>query len=213
MALCMSLLGCLFLAYALNNAHAHRGSVFRQLSAEDLRNRSLRQSPELLEVAARSGETVTVNITGPIQGAIVQENVKIILDCGPWFKSVSGQNLSEGIVSWFLYGFEDLNHQELSFGTPLVYLNPYRATITGEYNEIFTILRTVNVQGAEDASRGIYECGVCVGEGPLHTCHSANTTVAVAGRPPILDKGTGKGRYGMCVCAVLKCSSSFLQLL
>ena len=206
----MSLLGCLFLAYALNNVHAQEESVFRQLSAQELRNRSLRQSPELLEFAARTGETVTVNITDPIQGAIVQENVKIILDCGPWFKSVSGQNLSEGIVSWFKYRFEDLDHQILSSGTPLIYLNPFRAPITGEYDEIFTIAGTVILQGAADPSRGIYECRVCVGEELSRVCHSANTTVAVAGRPPILDKGTGRGRYGMCVCAVLKCCKQLL---
>ena len=113
-------------------------------------------------------------------------------------------------MSWFKYGFEDLDHQILSYGIPLIYSDPLRSTITGEYDEIFTIVRTVNVLGAEDPSRGIYECRVCVGEELSHVCHSANTTVAVAGRPPILDKVTGRGRYGMCVCAVLKCYKQLL---
>ena len=198
MALCVSLLGCLFLANALNNAHAQplEESVFRQLSAEDLQNISLRQSPEILDFAARTGETVTIRITGPMQGAIVQEGVRTIMDCGPWLRNFPG-----GIVSWIMYSYVDLDHQILSdMANPLINPDPLRATITGDYDEILTLVRTVIVQGAEDASRGVYQCRVCVGEGPFEVCHQANTTLAVAGRPPILDDATGRGGYSMCVC-------------
>lgn len=211
MALCMSLLGCLFLAYALNYAHAQplEESVFRQLSAQDLQNISLMQSIELLDYAARTGENVTVEITAPVQGAIIQENVNITLDCLPWLRNFPG-----GVVSWSRFDFTNIDHEDVVM-TPNdvddAYLNDLGGTITGEYNEILNIARSriQTVNQMDLLTRGIYVCNVCVGIGPFQICHPANTTVAVAGRPPILDTGTGRGGYSMCVCALLKCKQPF----
>ena len=102
MALGMSLLGCLLLACALNlgNGQTLQESVFKVLTAAELRAISLQQNPELLEFAARTGETVRVEITAAQQGAIVQEGVNTILDCGPWLRNFPG-----GTVKWFKYGY------------------------------------------------------------------------------------------------------------
>ena len=204
MALCVPLLGYLILACALNDARAQplEESVFRPLTAAELREIDLRQNPGLLDLAARTGEMVTINITGTSQGVVVQEDVNTVLNCGPWLRNYPG-----GTVNWFRFSFNDLDHQDLNpLKSPLIPadLVPARSTITGDYNEIFTIVRALIAQSAQGSSRGVYECQVCVGIGLFEMCHSANTTVAVVGRPPILDKGTGRSEYNNYVVLKLR---------
>ena len=198
MAQGMLLLGHFFLAVALQlaNGQGLPESVFKVLTAEELRDINLRQNPELLDIAARTGETVTIEISASSQGAVVQEDVTTILDCGPWL-----QNFPGGTVRWYRYRFTDLDHTDLE---PRVEQIPEtlneegvtRVTITGEFNEIFTIVRALISVDAEDSSRGVYECEVCIARDidGFEVCHSANTTVATAGRPPIIDCGTGRGK-------------------
>ena len=106
MALGVSL-SYLLLACVLNFANSQplQVSVYRQLSARELNDISLRQNPGLLEIAARTGESITVIIGAASQGAVVQENVNIVLDCGPWLS-----NFSEGTVEWYLYRYNELDH-------------------------------------------------------------------------------------------------------
>jgi hypothetical protein len=196
MALSLSVLSCLLLASMLNLASGQTSlpeSVFKVLTAAELRDINLRQNPELLEFAARTGETVRVDITTASQGAIVQEAVTTILDCGPWLRNFPG-----GSVRWFRYRYRDLDHTELDSGIEQLpeVINEFtnqRANITGDFNEIYTIIRGLISVDAEDASRGVYECQVCIGRGTeFEICHSANTTVANVGRPPIIDVGVGR---------------------
>lgn len=194
MALSMSLLGCLYLVGALSFADAQSlpESVFRQLTAEDLREIELMQNPALLDLAARTGERVVINITGPEQGGIVQAEVNTVLNCSPWL-----QNFPGGTVRWYRYLYLDLDHTMLGMrqaqtrgelNVPASLRN-----IEGTYDEIFNITRVRILQGAEDPHRGVYECEVCVARGTLfQECHSANTTVAIAGRPPILNDTIGR---------------------
>ena len=194
----MSLVGCLFLACALNFVEAQPldASVYRQLTAAELRERDLRQNPNLLDLAARTGESVTVIIGAAEQGAIVQESVNTVLDCGPWLSNFPG-----GTVRWYRYLFIDMNFDntipgDRTFQDPdeINDQDPLRMFITGAYDEIYNITRVLIAAVARDSSRGIYECEVCVARGtPFEDCHSANTTVAVAGRPPIIMKGIGRG--------------------
>ena len=170
-------------------------SVFKVLSAQELRDINLRQKPQLLLLAARTGETVTIEITSASQGGVVQEDVNTILDCTPWL-----QNFPGGTVRWYRYRFTDLDHTMLDMRTEQIpeILNAAeieRASITGEYNQIYTIVRGLISVDAEDSSRGVYECEVCIARGidDFEMCHSANTTVANVGRPPIIDCGTGRG--------------------
>lgn len=192
MALGISLLSFLLLACVLNFASAQPLdiSVYRQLTAQDLRERELRQDPSLLELAARTGERVTVIIGSATQGAIVQENVNTVLDCGPWLSNFPG-----GTVEWYLYAYNELDHLTLRMRSrqdPAALTS--NARILGEFNEIYNITRALISMDAQDSSRGVYECEVCVARGtPFEDCHSANTTVATAGRPPIIDRGVGRG--------------------
>ena len=197
MALNMSLLGCLILACALNfvNAQTLSESVFKQLSAAELRDISLMQNPMLLDLAARTGESVTVIISAAEQGAIVQESVNTILDCTEWASNFPG-----GTIMWYKYTYNDLDHTDLGARTPQIpdLINNAqipRATIRGDFYQIYEIIRAIISMDAEDSSRGIYECEVCIARGipAFEVCHSANTTVATAGRPPIIDEGTGRG--------------------
>ena len=152
---------------------------------------SLRQNPDLLRYAARTGETVRIEITAAEQGAVVQEDVTAVLDCGPWLANFPG-----GTVRWYKYRYTDLDHTFLSTFRSLQvpeFLNSVaigRATISGDFNEKYTIIRGIISPDAEDSSRGVYECEVWVG---VDVCSSANTTILNVGRPPIIDSGAGTG--------------------
>ena len=168
-------------------------SVFKVLTADELRNTSLRQSPDLLRFAARAGETVRIEIRAAEQGAVIQEDVTAILDCGPWLSKFPG-----GSVNWYRYAYVDYDHTQLSgvrmWKVPerVNSATVKRNTITGDFNEIFTIIKSLMSVDAEDSSRGVYECEVCFGN-ESQICNSANTTIAIVGRPPIIDSGTGRG--------------------
>lgn len=193
----MSLLGCFFLAWALNIASAQPldESVYKQLTAEELRLLDFQQNPGLLEIAARTGERVVVDITGPSQGAVVQDSVNTVLNCLPWL-----QNFPGGTVMWFRYIYRDLDHTILSMRQPenreaLNSATTIRGLIEGRYDEIYNITRTfITTEGQEDPSQGIYECEVCrARDTAFEECHSANTTVLAAGRAPILNDTSGRG--------------------
>ena len=168
-------------------------SVFKVLSAEDLQNITLGQNPELLKFAARTGETVRIEITAAQRGAVIQEGVTGILDCSPWLRI-----FPRGTIRWYKYYYTNLDHTELG---PRVIQDPEilnirrRVTITGASNEIYIIWGTRPLPVDEEGISGIYECEVCVGTS--EDCYSANTTVVNIGRPPIID-GVGTGE----VCCV-----------
>lgn len=169
-------------------------STFRVLSAEELGNISLRQNPELLNFAARTGETIRINISAAEQGAVIQEGVTAVLDCGPWLRNFPG-----GTVRWLRYHYFDINDTELSPPIQEKETNPERTLITGEFNETYTIIYSQILLDVEDSSRGIYECEVCVNRFlESEVCHSANTTIATVGRPPIIDAGMGTGTLLLC---------------
>lgn len=188
------LLYCILLACTLSitNSQPLPESVFRLLSAEELREIELAQNPTLLELAARTGERVVVDITGASQGAIVQARVNTVLNCSPWLRNFPG-----GTVSWYRYLYRDIDHTILEERTPQTRGALNAATslrrIEGTFDEIFNITSVRVSLGPEDPHRGIYECEVCIARGTLfEECHSANTTVVTAGRPPVLNDTTGR---------------------
>ena len=75
------------------------------------RELELSQNPALLELAAREGERVLIEIRSAEQTAIVQEGVNALIDCFPWLSRFPG-----GTTRWFI---EDLDE----FGRPLGELN------------------------------------------------------------------------------------------
>ena len=162
--------------FCVIDAASGENSVFKVLSGEELRNTSLRQNPELLKFAARTGETVRIAITAAEQGAVIQEGVTAVLDCSPWLRTVPG-----GTVRWYKYSYYDLDHTRLGKRyrqTPEMVdsemVDSPRASITGDLEEIFTIIDSV-IDMYVDYSRGIYECEVCV-DNHQTNCTSANTT-------------------------------------
>ena len=175
----------------LHVVHLSSGQVstFKVLSSEELSNISLRQNPELLNFAARTGETIRINVSAAEQGAIIQEGVTAVLDCGPWLRNFPG-----GTVRWLYYRYIDLDHTDLRPPS-----DPYNTLhITGEFNETYTIVYSLALEDSEDGIRGIYECEVCVNRSSeSEVCHSANTTIATAGRPPIIDAGVGTGTFNV----------------
>ena len=173
----------LALVYVLNVAtaceHLPPKSVFKQLSAEELSVLELAQNPKLLEISARPGEHVIVNINESSQGAVVQDGVNVVLNCLPWLNKFPG-----GLVRWYFCQYLGIDNIEL--------LPPKRIYqgITGNCGEVYNIPRTMILESAQDPSRGIYKCEVCRGS----ICNSANTTLIIAGRAPLLNSTTGRSK-------------------
>ena len=195
MAPSMSLAGSLFLAYVFSFANAQplNESVFKHLSAAELRELDITQNPGLLDLAARTGETVVIDITEPEQGGVVQDGVIVVLNCSSWLSSFPG-----GTIMWYRYLYLDLDHTMMGTRDAQIKLvldvpNSLRQ-IEGEFDEIFNITRVRIQMGGEDPHRGIYECEVCTTRGNIisEQCHSANVTLPIVGRPPILDSTTGR---------------------
>ena len=190
----LSKLGCCILiacTLSIANSQPLPESVFRQLSAEELREIELAQSPALLDLAARTGERVVIEITGASQGAIVQARVNAVLNFTPWLRNFPG-----GTVRCL---YRDIDHMVLEEKTPqtreTLNVPTSLRRIEGTFDEIFNITSVRVSLGPEDPHRGIYECEVCIARGTqFEECHSANTTVVTAGRPPILNDTTGRSK-------------------
>ena len=191
---------CFVLSCALSavvSQHLEK-SVFKQLTAAELREIDLTQNPRLLDMAARTGESVVINITESSQGAIVQDRVDVLMDCYPWLSNFPG-----GTIRWYLHRYLDLDHTMLGMRKPqtkedLVMSNS-SMRISGEFDRYYNITRVRIQQASEDPHRGVYECEVCVRRStPSEVCYIANVTLAVAGRPPLLNSA-----YGTSKCCIL----------
>lgn len=218
MALWKCLLGCLFLASALNNGDAQPlpDSVYEQLTAQQLRELELGQNPELLDLAARTGERIVVDMADSEQGAAVQAGVNAVLDCTSWL-----QNFPGGIVTWYRFRYLDLEftmlgmREEQDRGLLEMDAAGLRK-IEGEYNEIYNITRVRIQAGEEDPHAGVYQCEVCVGGpsgSPFRECHTANTSLLTIGRPPILNDTRGRGEYNIEMgLSIFSLQIPFLQM-
>ena len=197
MAPSLSLAGCLFLTcvFSFANAQPLDESAFKQLSSAELHELDITQNPGLLDLAARTGERVVIDIAGPEQGGVVQDGVNVVLNCSSWLSNFPG-----GTIMWYRYLYTDIDHTMLGTRDEQIKLelnvpNSLRR-IEGEFDEIFNITRVRIQLGAEDPHRGIYECEVCTERGNIsEQCHSANVTLPIVGRPPILNFTTGRCEY------------------
>ena len=80
----------------LTSAQTQTGELRKYaLNQEQLRTLRLMNSPELLEVAALFNERIYIELTGPFQPAVVQENVNVNFDCLPWLMNFPG-----GSIRW-----------------------------------------------------------------------------------------------------------------
>ena len=68
---------------------------YRPITGAEERRLRLRQDPELLALAARTGESIIIVIDGPSTTAIAQEGVNVNMDCLPWLDRFPG-----GSIQW-----------------------------------------------------------------------------------------------------------------
>ena len=99
---------------------------------------------------------------------------------------------------WYRYLYWDLDHtildtRDAQIKSEVNMPNSLRR-IEGEFDEIYNITRVRIKKGTEDPHRGIYECEVCTARGNIisEQCHSANVTLPIVGRSPILNSTTGR---------------------
>ena len=62
---------------------------------------------ERLAVAAKTGETQVVRLTGASQSAVVQEDVSLSLDCLPWLRRFPG-----GSITWTFVQLDEFGNLE-----------------------------------------------------------------------------------------------------
>ena len=67
--------------------------------------------PERLSIAAKSGESYTLQLTEVSQSAVTQENVNLNIDCLPWLSK-----FPEGSVHWSFIQLYDLGNTEFKLG-------------------------------------------------------------------------------------------------
>ena len=169
------------LLVAVRGAFAH----FRVLTGEEAAELELAHSPQNLELAARTGDTVYIDFTEPLIAATFQEDATLILSCFPWLQQFPG-----GTIQWFLtlideYG--DLIGTETLQRFPGGVFPP-RRIVTGEFDQFVEITRTLIVPGGEDADTGIYECQVCTDRGTAReVCNSSSATLLGIGSPPDIN--------------------------
>ena len=91
----MALQQVIFLAFTIALVSGQDAILFESLTAAELRSLILGQNPDLRALAAMTGSRIHIEITGPMQGVIVEEDVNANLDCYPWLSNFPG-----GSVQW-----------------------------------------------------------------------------------------------------------------
>ena len=184
-----------------------QASNFRLLTGAEARDTMLGQDPELLQLTARPGDTVFINITGVDDRlAILQENVNALLDCLPFLSMFPG-----GQITWLWLRLDEFGNPA---GDPQMNVTGGASSIEvgGEFNRYLNITQTrIRAFGA-NPNAGIYTCRVCTGEGALQMCRDANTTVHLLGSPPDLDCGEPNDGTA-CVVCVCACACVISKLL
>jgi len=171
----------LALGLGVERSYSQQPSNFRLLTGSESRELELEQNPELLDVLARTGERVLINITGEESTAILQEGVNALIDCLPFLRRFPG-----GQISWFSRRIDQFG-ESISGDTMIVLPTApeRRIRVEGDFNRYLNITRTNIVAGAEDTDSGVYTCWVCVTE----VCRNASTRMYLLGSPPDVDCG------------------------
>jgi len=98
----------LALGLGVERSYSQQPSNFRLLTGSESRELELEQNPELLDVLARTGERVLINITGEESTAILQEGVNALSQSEDTLATIYRCTLP------FLVGMSD---QNLKFAT------------------------------------------------------------------------------------------------
>lgn len=173
---------------------------FRVLRGENqprIEDLKISNTPELLQFSALTGEEVTIDLLEETQTAIVQHNVRVIMDCSSLIEA-GGKLL--GPVEWTRQTyFEDEDGALTPKGREItIYPSDYaRLRAEGELNRFLNITRTNIRNGAERADNGLYTCTVCTESG----CRTNSVMLFLIGAPPRLDFGADNGE-SMCLIAM-----------
>ena len=65
----------------------------------------LLSQPELLQIAAKTGDQIIVQLTGASQSGVVQEGVNIAIDCLPWLYRFPGWRINR--MPWTLIQLDE----------------------------------------------------------------------------------------------------------
>ena len=68
---------------------------YRPITGDEERSLQLSQDPELLAIAARTGESIIIEIDNSSTTAIAQEGVNVNIHCLPWL-----QRFPDGSIQW-----------------------------------------------------------------------------------------------------------------
>ena len=146
------------------------------------------QTDELLESAARDGDTVVASVTDDQQTAIVTDGAAIRLDWSRWVNEMLG-----GLAMNATYTIRrtQLNESGYIIGAPTVVEGTDRIVVEfdSEDDEYYVVITDViSVAGAEDPDRAIYELEACVpNANGSETCYRSNMTVFAIQEPIIID--------------------------
>jgi hypothetical protein len=170
---------------AQSNFRVLRGQ--NQPRLEDLK---ISNTPELLQFSALTGEEVTIDLLGETQTAIVQHNVKVIMDCSSLIDA-GGKLLGPAEWTRQTY-FEDEDGALTPKGSEIIIYpgsENARLRAEGELNNFLNIARTNIRNGAERADNGLYTCTVCTDSG----CRMSSVMLFLIGAPPRLDFAADNG--------------------
>ena len=80
---------------ALFGSIADTQSDFKLFTGTDEHQLDLLSQPELLQIAAKAGDQIVVQLTEASQSGVAQEGVNITIDCLPWLNRFPG-----GSIEW-----------------------------------------------------------------------------------------------------------------
>ena len=154
---------------------------------------------EKLRIAAKAGESHTVNITdnGSRKLVFAQERVALSLDCLPFLQRI--KRLQDGgavEIQWFFQqlseaGTPTSNRTQL-IPTPGNRLDFQRIVVAGESNRWLNITQTIAVPGAEDPDNKIFTCRIVTSDDEeSEALYESSVELRMVGEPPMIIRGNG----------------------
>lgn len=159
-------------------ATAQTFRVFRGDEEPAIEELQIRNFSQLLPLAARTGERVTVEMTEGSQTMITQHGVNILLDCGALVPTTGRP--AEGGVTWEIQRFQRDEFGLFFVPRPSFRVIPgmvKRIMTQGPLNSVLNITSSNAIQGGQDADNAVYTCTACTTDG----CNSASMTMYLIG--------------------------------
>ena len=155
--------------------------------------------PEKLKIAAKTGESHTVNISDTLSSKLIfsQERVALSLDCLPSLqRRRRNQNGAALKIQWFFQqlteaGAPASNRTRLT-PTPEDRLDFQRIVVGGESNRWLNITQTVAVPGAENPDNKIFTCRIATSDEGVY--YDSTLELRMVGEPPVIIRGNGSSK-------------------